>query len=131
LRGHTSGVYFVAFSPDGQKIVSLSRDLDVCVWDTATGALVSGPSKQHAEGVLAAIFMPVSTYCALSSNGKWIAGGPGTFAFGPLQVFDSKTGLLVAEFDHTAIIDSVTFSPDSKRVLVTYDDGIIQVYNIG
>jgi hypothetical protein len=37
LEGHTSGVYSVAFSPDGKQIVSGSRDQTVRRWDAATG----------------------------------------------------------------------------------------------
>ena len=40
LEGHSGAVYSVAFSPDGQKIVSGSDDKTVRVWDTATGSLL-------------------------------------------------------------------------------------------
>jgi WD40 repeat protein len=41
LRGHTSFVYPVAFSPDGQWIVSGGWDSYVRVWDAATGESVA------------------------------------------------------------------------------------------
>jgi WD40 repeat protein len=37
LAGHTGWVFSVAFSPEGQKIVSASYDRTVRVWDAATG----------------------------------------------------------------------------------------------
>ncbi|MCH8006262.1 MAG: hypothetical protein IH888_08540, partial [Planctomycetes bacterium] len=37
LRGHGSGVYSVAFSPDGSRIVSGSEDMTVRLWDAAGG----------------------------------------------------------------------------------------------
>jgi len=37
LRGHTSNVCWVAFSPDGERLVSGSDDQTVKLWDVATG----------------------------------------------------------------------------------------------
>jgi len=39
--GHTDEVNLVAFSPDGNRVVSGSGDTFVKIWDVATGALVS------------------------------------------------------------------------------------------
>ena len=41
LTGHSDMVFFVAFSPDGTRIVSGSGDHLVKIWDTETGAEVS------------------------------------------------------------------------------------------
>lgn len=38
LRGHTSGIEIVRFSPDGQRLYSGSMDETIRVWDVATGA---------------------------------------------------------------------------------------------
>ena len=37
LKGHTDWVYSVAFSPDGQRIVSGSRDKTLKIWDANSG----------------------------------------------------------------------------------------------
>jgi len=41
LTGHSGPVRSVAFSPNGNRVVSGSYDNLVKIWDTATGALVS------------------------------------------------------------------------------------------
>ena len=37
LKGHSSSVYSVAWSPKGDQVVSGSRDNTVIIWDAATG----------------------------------------------------------------------------------------------
>ena len=37
LAGHADSVTSVAFSPDGQRLASASRDQTVKIWDSATG----------------------------------------------------------------------------------------------
>ena len=41
LTGHTDAVGSVAFSPEGNRVVSGSYDKLVKIWDTETGAEVS------------------------------------------------------------------------------------------
>ena len=128
---YASPKYFAAFSPDGQSIISASTDGNVCVWNTVAGALLSGPSKRHEEGALAVVFTPQSTYSrAVSPDGKWIADTGA--ASGIVQVWDSGTGLLAKTFTgHTGSVRSVSFSPDSKRVLSASSDKTIRVHTLG
>jgi len=41
MEGHSSSVRFVAFSPDGKRVASVSMDMLVKIWDAATGAEVN------------------------------------------------------------------------------------------
>jgi WD40 repeat protein len=43
----TNYVMSVAFSPDGQWIVSGSADKTICVWNAMTGETVAGPFTGH------------------------------------------------------------------------------------
>jgi WD40 repeat protein len=40
FAGHSGGVQSVAFSPDGNRIVSGSSDVSLKLWDAATGELL-------------------------------------------------------------------------------------------
>ncbi|KIO00881.1 hypothetical protein M404DRAFT_80384, partial [Pisolithus tinctorius Marx 270] len=66
LHGHTLGVQSVAFSPDGRRIVSGSRDKTVRVWDVKGGVQIGIPLEGHASGVISVAFSP---------NGKRIISG--------------------------------------------------------
>ena len=57
LRGHTSRVYCVCFSPDGKRLASSSDEPAVRLWDTATGQEL-GTLKGHASGVMRVCFSP-------------------------------------------------------------------------
>jgi WD40 repeat protein len=131
LRGHGDPISFVAFSADAMRIISASRD-GVCAWNGFTGALVSGPSFQHAEGALAVAFTPNSTNSAVSPDGKWIVAHPDNTHSRTVHVWDSITGQRAASFNkHTGRVGSITFSPDSKCILIASFDSTIHVHTLG
>jgi small GTP-binding protein len=50
LNGHESGVYSVAWSPDGQRLVSGSYDTNIVVWDAGSGDSM-GALRGHNGGI--------------------------------------------------------------------------------
>ena len=75
IRGHSSSVNFVAFSPDGKRVLSCSYDKTVRVSDVETGQIVAGPSKEHTGPVLCAVYSTDGkSILSMSSDGfvqKW------------------------------------------------------------
>jgi WD40 repeat protein len=55
LRGHTDNVHAVAFSPDGQRLATVSRDGTIHLWDLSTG-LETLTLKGHRGSVLDVAF---------------------------------------------------------------------------
>ncbi|KAL5504548.1 hypothetical protein ACEPAH_7209 [Sanghuangporus vaninii] len=119
LEGHSHWVYSVAFSPDGKRIASGSRDRTILVWDADSGEIVSGPYKGHTDWVNSVAFSPDGKRVASGSDDRticvWDVDG-GVLALGPLE-------------GHTGKVLSVAFSPDGKCIASGSSDETIRVWD--
>ena len=122
LKGHRHQVNTLAFSHDGQRLVSSSFD-SVRVWSMATGselATIRGRRQEHV------ILLP--SCATFSPDGKLIAG---SMASRYLRIWDASTGKLQAVIPgHKANLRSASYSRDG-RYLVSIDlHGKIKVWDI-
>lgn len=127
LDKHKEPVRQAAFSQDGKTLVSCSEDRTARLWNVATGE--PGPVLAgHAWWVLSACFSP---------DGKWVltAGGDSV-----VKRWDARTGREAPWADdsgaatrsltgHTGEINSVVFSPDSKRILTSSNDTTAKLWD--
>ena len=67
LQGHTDVIYDLAFSPNGERVVSGSWDDTLRLWNAETGELM-GEMKGHEDNVPAVAFSPDGRYIA---SGSW------------------------------------------------------------
>ncbi|KIO01524.1 hypothetical protein M404DRAFT_149834, partial [Pisolithus tinctorius Marx 270] len=80
LQGHTGFVTSVAFSPDGNRIVTGSEDNTVRVWDAKSGDQIGNPLEGHTWGVTSVAFSP---------DGNRIVSGSQD---NTVRVWDAKSG---------------------------------------
>ncbi|KAG9008429.1 hypothetical protein FRB94_013253 [Tulasnella sp. JGI-2019a] len=109
----------IAWSPDGQRIISGSNDGVLYLWDPFTGAPVGEAWKFHSDEV----------YCvAWSPDGKMIVSGS---LDRTLQIWDSTTGARIGEalHGHTDEVLCLAWSPDSKWVVSGSRDGTLRMWD--
>jgi WD40 repeat protein len=108
MVGHRQGISSVAFSPDGQRIVSGSRDKSMRIWNAQTGAAIRNlPTPDGYYDGLA----------AWSPDGKQIlACASGSTR---LHLWDAVTGEQVREFVGLSgpSFHAILFSPDGRRAV--------------
>jgi WD40 repeat protein len=118
-EGHSSGVYSVVFSPDGQTVASGSHDTTIRVWDVGTGE-VKAKLEGHSEGVTSVAFSP---------DGQTLASGADDTT---IRVWDVATGEEKAKWEgHDKRVTSVAFSPDGQTLASGSHDTTIRVWDVG
>jgi WD40 repeat protein len=117
LYGHIGDVYSVAFSSDGSRIVSGSKDHTVRVWDA-----VSGTIKHILEGHTESV-----SSVAFSSDSLWIVSGSWDKT---LRIWNAVSGTNQHTLEgHTHIVTSVAFSSDSLRIVSSSLDCTVRIWD--
>ncbi|KAF8878890.1 WD40-repeat-containing domain protein [Gymnopilus junonius] len=119
LHGHEGGVTSVAFSPDGQYIVSGAWDNTVRLWDAKTGE-AGQIFRGHTDMVFSVAFSP---------DGNWVVSGSDD---AKVRIWDVKTGKADGKIlkGHTNGVISVGVSPDSNWVVSSSSDETVRLWNL-
>ena len=129
LRGHdhdkSSVILGASFSPDGKRIISSAMDKTSKVWDADTGAELM--TIRRLKGCVCAIFSPNNQWIASWAPDYW---GEGTYE-NTIKLYDVQTGEELMTFDgHEYEVQSIAFSPDSKRIASCDINEVIKVWNV-
>ncbi len=122
LKGHRSGVASLAFSPDGGRIATGSWDRTLKIWDVEQGDETLA-LKGHTDRVLSVAF---------SADGKQLMSGSSDHT---AKVWDAQRGQEIIAVQHGPVgaVWSITFSPDSRRIVTGSDvwsDHTVRIWDV-
>jgi uncharacterized caspase-like protein/WD40 repeat protein len=129
--GHRGTVKDMAFTPDGELLVSVSDDKTIRVWDWRSGVTLRTIRGYLGDGHDGKVFA-----VAVSPDGKTIAAG-GYFGkglgadppYGDLRLFDLATGRMKAILPGNELaVYAVAFSPDGTRLAAGGQDGFVYLW---
>jgi WD40 repeat protein len=125
--GHTASIRKVLFTPDGKRVITLSADHSIRIWDVETGQTIQVLHPPGVGDLQAA---------ALSSNGK-------TLAVASLYPEGDKNlpriyliNLAEARLERPPLkgrggrINALAFFPDGKSLVSGDEDGSVQTWNL-
>ena len=118
LKGHEHSVWSVAFSPNGNLILSGGLFGDLKLWSTSTGEEVR-TFAGHTNTIWSVAFSP---------EGRLALSGS---LDGTMKLWDVATGSEIRTYaGHTATVSSVAFLPDGHFALSGSWDQLIKLWNL-
>ncbi|CAD5912013.1 nSTAND1 domain-containing NTPase [Planktothrix agardhii] len=114
LQSHRNRVNTVRFSPDGEWLVTTSKDQTIKIWKR-DGTLVTTIDKTHAYS---ANFSPDGQMIASASPDKTV------------KLWDLEGKLLKTFLEHQDIVYDVNFSPDGQIIASASADKTIKIWNL-
>lgn len=120
---HGGSVYCATFSPDGDRLITVSRDVTSRTWDLASGSEIARIELSN-PAVAACAFGPSGDVAATCA---WERDEHGS-VHGVVWVWDPATGTLHhRERVGDKPLSSIAFTPDGERIVVGSWDGLVHV----
>nr|MCU0357733.1 hypothetical protein [Cyclobacteriaceae bacterium] len=127
--GHTGKVHNLLFTPDGNRLISISEDKSIRLWNAGTGELMKKFETMIGDGFEGMLYAS-----ALSPNGKLLAVAGYQVSSEQqnyIVIIDIDKGQQVATaIGHSNVIYSLSFSGSGKYLASGSADGLVKVWSI-
>jgi WD40 repeat protein len=116
LRGHSTVVHAVTFSPVGNRLASGSGDGEIKIWNVATG--IPELTLGHRGPVYSLAYSPDGRHLVSAGQNR------------VLKVWDSATGKIIRTLSaHRDAVNAVTVSPDGRLIASVGRDDVVIVWD--
>lgn len=118
LRGHNDQVLSAAYSADGARIVTASRDRTARTWNAATGREIK-VFRGHKDAVLSGAFSPDGRRIATASEDN------------TARIWDADSAVQLAELrGHEGTVVSVAFNAIGNLAATASEDKTARIWNV-
>lgn len=127
-RGHSAMINVIIFTPDGRRLISVSEDKTIRLWDVESGEILDTLRGQVGEGPEGKLFAG-----ALSPDGRTLAVGGFGIPGGdkPIHLYNintgEQTGLLPG---HGDVIHALAFSADGRWLASGSGDKTVRIWDV-
>lgn len=126
-----SSVSSVAFDPAShalaaglaERVRAEAFDDTVSTWDLSTGRAVFSAGGESEDVAGCAFYFSRVRY---SPDGSVLATSSHDFS---VEVLDAETGRMIEQLTSTSTLLDMAFTPDGERLVATYDDATVNVWN--
>ena len=128
-QGHAGKVHNLIFTPEGNRLISISEDKTIRVWNAQTGEQVNKFESQIGDGYEGMLYAS-----ALSPDGKFLAVGGyqvSTESQNYVIIIDIEKGVQVATaIGHVDVITSLAFSSSGVYLASGSQDGTVRIWRM-
>jgi WD40 repeat protein len=118
FTGHSSSIWSVAVTPDGEQVISGSQDGTLKIWNLKTGILVDTIAA-HNGSVNAVSIIPDGSHIISGSYDN------------TLKVWNLKTrGLVHTLTGHASSVNAIAVTPDGLKIISSSSDCSLKVWDL-